>query len=369
MVARAKPVAASRTICAPSRSNLGKSQARAEASDAFRLWSGALRARASLAHPARGILLDARQSLRLACPLLQPALMRATNADRVETELTAGPLVSVQDLVKSYGGKVVLDHVSLHVDRGETLVIVGGSGAGKSTLIRLVIGLERPDSGTVHIGGVELMALGEVALLKERRRFAMVFQNGALLDSMSVFDNVAFPLREELGLRGPEVDRRVMAKLEALALADARHKLPGELSGGMTKRVGLARALVVEPEILVYDEPTTGLDPVMSRKVDRLIEEAREKFLVTSLVITHDMATAYEIADRVMLLENGRFVHEGPPETFFVSTNPEVRFFADSSAVEPGRLAAERVGRMTPAEIRAAWEIRASSPCPRDASG
>lgn len=265
------------------------------------------------------------------------------------------PLVVVEDLVKTYGDKVVLDHVSLHVDRGETLVIVGGSGAGKSTLIKQVVGLERPDAGRISIGGVDMLALGEVALLRERRRFAVVFQNDALLDSLSVFDNVAFPLREELGLRGHEVDRRVMAKLEALSLADAKDKLPGELSGGMAKRVGVARGLVVEPEILVYDEPTSGLDPVSSRRVDLLIDEMRDKFLVTSIVITHDMASAYEVADRVMLLERGRFVAEGTPEMFFASDTPAVRVFADSSAVEPAKLAARRAGRRTPAQIRAAW--------------
>ncbi len=268
------------------------------------------------------------------------------------------PLVIVEDLVKTYDDKVVLDRVSLHVDRGETLVVVGGSGAGKSTLIRQILGLEKPDSGRVVIDGVDIFSLGEVALLKARHTFALVFQNGALLDSMSVFDNVAFPLREELALRGAEVERRVMAKLEALSLSDARDKLPGQLSGGMVKRVGVARALVVEPEILLYDEPTTGLDPIMSRTVDHLIEEMRETFLVTSLVITHDMATAYEIADRVMLLENGVFVAEGPPEQFFASDNPTVRLFVDSSAIEPKKLAARRAGRKTPAQIRAALSSR-----------
>jgi phospholipid/cholesterol/gamma-HCH transport system ATP-binding protein len=271
------------------------------------------------------------------------------------------PLVIVDDLVKRYGDKVVLDHVSLHVDRGETLVIVGGSGAGKSTLIRQIVGLERPDSGKVTIGGVDLLALGEVALLHARRRFAVVFQNDALLDSLSVYDNVAFPLREELGLRGAEVQRRVMAKLDALGLADAKDKLPGELSGGMAKRLGVARALVVEPEILVYDEPTTGLDPLSSRKVDKLIDEMREKFLVTSVVITHDMATAYEIADRVMLLDRGRFVAEGPPEEFFASDVPAVRAFADASAIEPQKLVARRAGRKTPDEIRAAWRAKSAA--------
>jgi phospholipid/cholesterol/gamma-HCH transport system ATP-binding protein len=265
------------------------------------------------------------------------------------------PLVVVEDLVKSYDDKIILDHVSLHVDRGETLVVVGGSGAGKSTLIRQLVGLERPDSGRVLIGGVDIFALGEVALLKERRRFAVVFQNDALLDSLSVFDNVAFPLREELALGEPEVKRRVMAKLEALDLADARRKLPGELSGGMAKRVGVARALVVEPEILVYDEPTTGLDPLTSRKVDRLIIDMRDRFLVTSVVITHDMATAYEIADRVMLLERGKFVADALTEEFFASDLPAVRTFADSSGFEPKKLAATRTGRRSAAEIRAAW--------------
>ena len=272
------------------------------------------------------------------------------------TEL--GPLVVVRDVVKSYDDVVVLDHVSLHVDRGETLVVVGGSGAGKSTLIRQILGLEKPDSGSVVIDGVDIFTLDEVALMKARHNFALVFQNGALLDSMSVFDNVAFPLREELGLRGAEVERRVMAKLEELSLTAAKDKLPGQLSGGMVKRVGVARALVVEPEMLVYDEPTTGLDPVMSRKVDHLIDEMRETFLVTSLVITHDLATAYEIADRVMLLEDGRFVAEGSPEEFFASDNPTVRFFVDSSAIEPSKLAERRSARKSPAQIRAAWSAK-----------
>ena len=146
-----------------------------------------------------------------------------------------------------------------------------------------------------------------------------------------------------------------MAKLEALNLADARHKLPGALSGGMTKRVGVARALVVEPEILIYDEPTTGLDPISSRNVDHLIDEMREKFLVTSFVITHDMATAYEIGDRVMLLAHGKFVAEGAPESFFDSDNPTVRTFIDSSAVTPDKLVERRKGRKSPTEIRDRW--------------
>jgi phospholipid/cholesterol/gamma-HCH transport system ATP-binding protein len=265
------------------------------------------------------------------------------------------PFVLVEDVVKAYAGNVVLDHVSLYIERGETLVVLGGSGSGKSTLIRLVVGLEKPDSGRVVFDGVVISAVDEVELLKVRRRIALVFQHGALLDSLTVFDNVAFPLREELGASERDVERRVMAKLDALSLADARAKLPSELSGGMIKRVALARALVVEPELLVYDEPTTGLDPVLSRQVERLIEEARDKFLVTSLVVTHDLPLAYTIADRVMLLERGRFVAEGTPEQFFASENPRVRVFVDSSDIDVQKLASARASRKPPSEIRAAW--------------
>lgn len=275
------------------------------------------------------------------------------------------PIVVVDDLVKTYDDRVVLDHISFHVDRGETLVIVGGSGAGKSTLLRQIVGLERPDSGRIIIAGVDQLSLSEVALLREHRRFAVVFQKDALLDSLSVFDNVAFPLREELGLRGHVIEDRVMAKLSALGLADARHKLVGELSGGMAKRLGVARALVVEPELLFYDEPTTGLDPVSSRKVDDLIEEMRSTFFVTSIVITHDMASAFEIGDRVMLLERGRFVDEGTPEAFFGSTNAAVRTFIDSSAVDPQKLLARRARRKTPREISAGWLAARPAPVTR----
>ena len=263
------------------------------------------------------------------------------------------PVLIVRDVVKTYAGKRVLDHVSLHIDRGETLVVVGGSGAGKSTLIRQIIGLERPDAGFITIAGLPIGALSERELLHARRRLAVVFQNNALLDSLSVFDNVAFPLREELAIDERDVEPRVMAKLEALGLADAREKLPAELSGGMAKRVAVARALVVEPELLVYDERTTGLDPKTARKVDRLVDETRTRFLVTSMVITHDMATAYEVADRIVLLERGRIVGEGPVEEFFASPVPAIRTFADASGFDAGRLRDARVGRPTAAEIRA----------------
>lgn len=263
-------------------------------------------------------------------------------------------LIQVKDLVKRYGDKLVLDGFNLSVDRGETCVIIGGSGSGKSTFARLLVGLERPTSGQVLLDGVDLTRLSDDELTTVRRRFAVVFQKYALLDSMTVFENVAFPLREELHLSPREIRHRVHRALRELEVDDAADKLPGELSGGMAKRVGIARAVVTEPEILVYDEPTSGLDPVSSRVVDGLIERMRERHCVTSIVITHDMVSAYEIADRVVLLARGRVVAEGPPEELFRSHGPEIEPFALSSGIDLARLA-PRHARRPPAEIRALW--------------
>ena len=231
----------------------------------------------------------------------------------------APALIEVRGLVKEYDGKVVLDGIDLDIERGETCVLIGGSGSGKTTLARLLIGLERPTAGEIRLGGVDLVKLSDSDLAAMRQRFAMVFQKYALLDSMTVFDNVAFPLREETRMPEREVRERVHLALSELEVDDAAKKLPGELSGGMAKRVGIARAVVTEPEILVYDEPTSGLDPVGSRVVDGLIERMRDRHCVTSLVITHDMVTAYEVADRVVLLAHGKVVAQGTPEELFRS--------------------------------------------------
>jgi phospholipid/cholesterol/gamma-HCH transport system ATP-binding protein len=265
------------------------------------------------------------------------------------------PLLVVDGLTKRYGDRTVLDHLTLTVERGETLVIIGGSGSGKSTLARHLVALERPTEGHIYLDGVDLTALGELALTRVRRRFAMVFQHGALLDSLTVFENVAFPLREETDLDEAEIRERVLLHLRELGVEDAADRLPGELSGGMRKRVGIARAMVTEPEILVYDEPTSGLDPITSRVVDGLIEQMRERFFVTSIVITHDMATAFEIADRVALLDSGRIVTERRPEELFTSNDELVRRFALSSGVDPSLLVRRRHGRKPPEAIRAAW--------------
>lgn len=267
------------------------------------------------------------------------------------------PLLEIRGLVKRFGDVTVLDGIDLTIERGETIVILGGSGSGKSTLARILIGLEPPTEGAVLLDGRDLGALSRRELEAQRRRFAMVFQKYALLDSLTVFDNVAFPLKEDQHLPHDEIHRRVMAQLEALGVAHAAKRRPAELSGGMAKRVGIARAMVMTPEILVYDEPTSGLDPVTSRMVDELIEEVRERFCVTSLVITHDMATAYGIADRVVLLHHGKVALDGPPAQIFALDDPRIRPFAVSSGVEPARLVM-RAHRKTPAEIRVLWSLR-----------
>jgi phospholipid/cholesterol/gamma-HCH transport system ATP-binding protein len=271
------------------------------------------------------------------------------------------PLLELRGVTKCFGDKTVLAGIDLILERGETLVVIGGSGSGKSTLARIIVGLEPPTAGEVLLDGIDLFSLGDSALQDARRRFGMVFQGRALLDGMTVFDNVAFPLRERGHYSESDVRARVDAQLEVLGLSDAASKLPSELSGGMAKRVGIARAMVMGPELLVYDEPTSGLDPVTSRTVDALIEDLRERFCVTSVVITHDMATAYGIADRVVLLANGRVAAEGAPDAVFRLEDDRIRPFALSSGVDPERVA-HRHERSSPATIRQRWEARRVTP-------
>jgi phospholipid/cholesterol/gamma-HCH transport system ATP-binding protein len=272
------------------------------------------------------------------------------------------PLLELRGLVKRFGERTVLAGVDLAIERGETVVVIGGSGSGKTTLARVLVGLDAADEGQILLEGRDLMKLRSRELEHEHHRFAMVFQKYALLDSLTVFDNVAFPLREpraKAHLSEPEIHRVVMAQLDALGVAHAWKSLPGELSGGMAKRVGVARAMVMAPEILIYDEPTSGLDPVTSRVVDELIEEVRERWDVTSLVITHDMVTAYGIADRVVLLQDGRIALDGPPADVLERDDPRIHPFAVASGVEPTRLV-RHAHRKTPTEIRADWTERHS---------
>jgi phospholipid/cholesterol/gamma-HCH transport system ATP-binding protein len=268
-------------------------------------------------------------------------------------------MIRIQGLRKSFGSQRVLQGVDLDVATGEVMIIIGRSGGGKSVLLKHLIGLLRPDAGRVLVDGTDIVGLSGAALDAIRARYGVVFQGGALFDSMSVFDNVAFPLREQTKLSEREVRERVMTKLKELQVDHAAKKMPAEISGGMAKRVGIARALVMEPEILIYDEPTSGLDPVTSRIVDSLIEEMRERFAVTSVVITHDMVSAFDIADRVALLVLGKIAVEGPPGAVLQSDREDVRRFVSSSGVDAQRLD-ERSSRKTPDQIRETWRERQS---------
>lgn len=220
---------------------------------------------------------------------------------------TPDPFFEIRNLRKSYGARAVLAGLDFTVERGECLVILGRSGSGKSVTLRLLIGLDPPDSGSIRFDGREIAGLSEEELLPIRRRVAMLFQGGALFDSMTVFDNLAFPLREHGTLSGGALAERVAQLLELVRLPGIEEKSPADLSGGMKKRVALARALALEPEALLFDEPTTGLDPMTSASIARLIRETRERLQTTVVVVTHDLALARGIADRVALLDDGRF--------------------------------------------------------------
>jgi phospholipid/cholesterol/gamma-HCH transport system ATP-binding protein len=224
-------------------------------------------------------------------------------------------------------------------------VIIGGSGAGKTTLLKILIGLDRPTSGHIYVDGRDMANLGERELNKVRQKFGMVFQYSALLDSMNVLENVAFPLREHTRLRDKEIRERVIDKLKILGLEGTEKRFPSQLSGGMRKRVGLARALMLEPAILMYDEPTSGLDPITARMVDELIVETRDRFGVTSIVISHDMAGALRIADEIHLLSKGRIVVSGSPAELVHGKNETVQEFLQSSGIDAEALIREASAR------------------------
>lgn len=245
------------------------------------------------------------------------------------------PMVELRDLHKSFGDNQVLRGVSLTVARGESIVIVGGSGTGKSVTLRHVIGLVRPDQGHVIIEGKDLCCLAPFELNRVRRRFGMSFQEGALFDSMSVFENIAFPLRRHTKKTEKEIHARVEECLDLVHLEGVESKRPSELSGGMRRRVGFARAISLEPEILLFDEPTTGLDPVISAIVAELIVEMDHRLHVTTMTITHDMKVAFRIADRVAMIHQGRIIENGTPDEFRNSSNPIVQQFITGRADGP----------------------------------
>ena len=243
-------------------------------------------------------------------------------------------MIEVRNLTKSFGSQRVLDDVSLNIERGEAVTIIGRSGGGKSVLLKHLIGLLQPDSGRVLIAGEDISRMSERELLRVRHRFGMVFQGAALFDSMTVFENVAFPLRREGKWTEAQIVSKVAAALEMVELEGTQAKKPAELSGGMRKRVGLARAIVYEPEILIYDEPTTGLDPIVSDSIDRLIICVTERLNVTSVVVTHDMRSARRVGRRVFLLHQGRIHASGPPEVIFHSPDRIVQQFVQGIADE-----------------------------------
>jgi len=241
-------------------------------------------------------------------------------------------MIEVRGLQKSFGGQLVLDDVSFQIDHGESVVIIGRSGGGKSVLLKHIIGLIRPDAGAVVIDGENIVAMDERQLLRVRRKFGMVFQGAALFDSMNVAENVAFGLRQHEQLTEGEIARRVAKTLELVDLPGTERKNPAELSGGMRKRVGLARAIIYEPQIVLYDEPTTGLDPIVSDSIDKLIMRVRDHLKVTSVVVTHDMRTARRVGNHVMMLHNGEIYANCTPESLFASTDPVLRQFIDGVA-------------------------------------
>ena len=236
-------------------------------------------------------------------------------------------MIEVRDLWKSFGENQVLKGISITIQRGEVYVVLGGSGSGKTVLMKHVIGLFKPDRGTVRVDGMEISSLTGKALTEARAVFGMVFQGAALFDSMTVFENVAFPLRERGHAPAPDVVlEKVLAKLKVVDLGEeVLARYPAELSGGMRKRVSLARALVSDPKVVLYDEPTTGLDPITTDYVDGMILAAKQKLGITSMVISHDVASAFKVADRLAVLYDGRLAAEGTPAEVKASKDPYVQ--------------------------------------------
>ena len=236
-------------------------------------------------------------------------------------------MIRVENLRKSFGGQPVLKGVNLEVNRGEIMIIIGQSGGGKTVLLKHLLGLLRADAGRIVVAGADITELRGEALDAVRRRYGVVFQGGALFDSMSVFDNVAFPLRERTALGRAEIAERANAKLEQVGLGGMGEKNPAEISGGMRKRVAIARALVTEPEIVFFDEPTTGLDPVLVNTIHGLIVDLHAKFAFTAVMVSHEIPEIFKIAQKVAMLYDGRIVEAGPAEAIQNSPNPVIQQF------------------------------------------
>ena len=239
------------------------------------------------------------------------------------------PIIAIRDLMVEYGGRRVLDGLNLDIEPGETMVLLGGSGSGKSTLLRQIIGLERPKSGSVIVKGVDITRCSPAELKTVRHSIGVAFQSAALFNSLSVKDNVALPLREHTRLAPTVIDLMVWMKLAVVGLADFGNLLPQELSGGMKKRGAVARALALDPEILVLDEPSAGLDPIVAAELDELILILKQSFKMTVIVVTHEMPSAFRIADRIAMLHQGKFISVGTKDEIRASQDPRVRHFLD----------------------------------------
>jgi len=244
-------------------------------------------------------------------------------------------VIDVEDLTKSFNGNLVLDNLCLHVGDGETIVVIGRSGCGKSVLLKHIVGLLRPDSGRVVVRGQDITQLSERRLDEVRRHFGVVFQGAALFDSLTVAENVAFGLIQHSRMKRNEIDQKVAYCLDLVGMNGAQNKMPAELSGGMKKRVALARAIAFDPSIILYDEPTTGLDPIMADAINELIVCLGKKLSVTSIAVTHDMKSAYKIADRIAMLHNGKIIAVGTPDEIENSPNPIVQQFIQGKAEGP----------------------------------
>jgi phospholipid/cholesterol/gamma-HCH transport system ATP-binding protein len=244
-------------------------------------------------------------------------------------------IVELRDVEKQFEDKNVLDGVSLAVQPEERLVIMGQSGSGKSTILRLILGILRPDAGSVFFKQFDVTRLRRRKLQQVRHQIGMVYQYSALMSSRDVRDNVALPLEELTDKSREEIDKIVDEKLDLVGMKDAKNQMPSELSGGMKKRVSLARALVMEPELILFDEPTAGLDPVIASVIDELIINLSEKSKVTAIIVTHEMASAFRIGTRMAMLYQGKVIEDADPETFKQSQNPVVRQFLSGSTEGP----------------------------------
>ena len=244
-------------------------------------------------------------------------------------------MIEIRDLYKSFNGLEVLRGVSLRIEKGELLALIGMSGFGKSVLLKHIIGLMKPDRGQVLIGQQDICQLRGKALEQMRTHFGFLFQGGALFDSLTVFENVAFPLREKTPMKEPEIRDRVRFELEQVGMSGTEDKYPAELSGGMKKRVALARSLVMDPEIMLFDEPTTGLDPVTSSLIQRFIGQCHDRLGFTGMIVTHAIPRIFEIVNRVALLNEGRIAEVGTPDQIQKSTHPAVAQFISGATEGP----------------------------------